>query len=52
MQHAVWAIYARPAYMLPSSVELQIRDPDGILMPMGRVWKSVSTHRAQEKLQT
>ncbi|XP_070443781.1 uncharacterized protein [Equus przewalskii] len=33
--------FTRPAYVLPSSVELQIRDQDGLMMPREKVWKGI-----------
>lgn len=52
MHHVVWALDTCPAYLLPSSMELQIRDQDGPVMPKEKVWKGVSARHVQNKLQT
>lgn len=52
MHHMVWTINTCPAYVLQSSVELQIRDQDGLVMSREQVWKGFSILHAQNKLQT
>lgn len=52
MHHVGQALDTCPTYVLPSSVELQIRDHDGPVMPKEKVWKGVSAHHMQNKLQT
>lgn len=52
MCHTLWALDTRPAYVLPQSADLRIRDRDALVMPKEKVCKGVSAHQVQNKLQT